>query len=72
MEEAVKVATTIASYSRPIVSIAKESVNKSQELSLREGLTFERRMFWSTFATKDQKEGMGAFVEKRKPNFTHQ
>ncbi|KAJ3084967.1 putative enoyl-CoA hydratase, mitochondrial [Quaeritorhiza haematococci] len=69
VEEAVKAATTIASYSQPIVMMAKEAVNKAEELSLAEGLHFERRLFHSTFATKDQKEGMAAFAEKRAPNF---
>ena len=49
--------------------MAKESVNKSYEMSLAEGIKFERRLFHSTFATDDQKEGMAAFSEKREPNF---
>jgi enoyl-CoA hydratase len=49
--------------------MAKDCVNKSYELPLGQGLEYEKRIFWSTFATKDQKEGMGAFAEKRKPNF---
>ncbi|KAI8833699.1 ClpP/crotonase-like domain-containing protein, partial [Chytridium lagenaria] len=69
VEEAVKSAQTIASYSLPSVMMAKEAVNKSFELSLTEGLHLERRLFHSTFATNDQKEGMSAFAEKRAPNF---
>ena len=51
--------------------MAKESVNRSFEVSLAEGLRFERRLFHSLFATEDQKEGMTAFVEKRKATFKH-
>ncbi|HVJ53909.1 MAG TPA: enoyl-CoA hydratase [Aliidongia sp.] len=69
--EAIKTATKIAALSRPVVMIAKESVNRSYETSLAEGLLFERRVFHSTFATEDQKEGMAAFTEKRKPEFKH-
>ncbi|KAJ3210562.1 putative enoyl-CoA hydratase, mitochondrial [Dinochytrium kinnereticum] len=69
VDEAVKSAQTIASYSQPIVIMAKEAVNKSFELSLSEGLHLERRLFHSSFATHDQKEGMSAFAEKRAPNF---
>jgi len=68
---AMKLADTIASYSQPIVMLCKEAVNKSFESSLAEGTHFERRLFHSTFATNDQKEGMKAFIEKRKPNFTN-
>lgn len=50
--------------------MAKECVNQAFETSLTEGLLYERRLFYSTFATKDQKEGMSAFAEKRKPQFT--
>ena len=46
-------------------------MNRAQEIGLTEGVRFERRLFYSMFATRDQKEGMAAFVEKRKPNFTH-
>ena len=52
------------------VQICKESTNAASELSLHEGMRFEKRMFQSTFATNDRKEGMTAFVEKRKPNWT--
>jgi enoyl-CoA hydratase len=55
--------------SSPILMMAKESVNRSFEVSLEEGIRFERRLFHSSFATEDQKEGMAAFVEKRKPTF---
>ena len=70
-EEALKVAKQIAGLSRPIVMLAKESVDRAFETTLSEGVRFERRMFQSVFATEDQKEGMAAFVEKRKPNFKH-
>ncbi len=69
MEEALKAATTIAGYSQPIVAMTKESVNRSFETTLAEGVRFERRLFSAMFATEDQKEGMAAFVEKRKPAF---
>ncbi|OPX55603.1 enoyl-CoA hydratase [Oceanospirillum multiglobuliferum] len=68
-EEALKVAGKIAKLSRPTVYMIKEAVNVAFETSLQEGLRFERRAFASTFATADQKEGMKAFVEKRKPEF---
>ena len=71
MEETLKVANRIANLSRPSVMMAKESVNRSYETTLAEGVRFERRLFNSTFATEDQKEGMVAFVEKRQPNFKH-
>ncbi|MBN8932306.1 MAG: enoyl-CoA hydratase/isomerase family protein [Rhizobium pusense] len=69
MDEAVEAATRIASLSRASVLMAKESVNRSFEVPLSEGLRYERRSFQSLFATADQKEGMAAFVEKRKPAF---
>jgi enoyl-CoA hydratase len=69
MEEALAAAERIASFSRPIVMMAKETVNRAFETSLAEGLQFERRLFLSMFATEDQKEGMKAFIEKRKPEF---
>jgi enoyl-CoA hydratase len=71
IEEALAVAGRIASMSRPSVMIAKEAVNRAYETTLAEGVRFERRVFHSLFATEDQKEGMAAFVEKRKPNFRH-
>lgn len=69
VEEAVKTAEKIAALSRPVVMMTKESVNRSYETTLAEGVRFERRLFHSTFATADQKEGMKAFVEKRTPKF---
>ena len=69
LEEALAAAEKIASYSQPIVMMAKETVNRAQEMTLAEGVRFERRVFLSMFATEDQKEGMKAFVEKRKPEF---
>ncbi|MER9330903.1 enoyl-CoA hydratase [Mesorhizobium sp. M0488] len=71
VEEAVRVAAKIADLSLPSVMMAKEAVNRSYETTLAEGLRFERRLFHSLFALEDQKEGMAAFVEKRKPNFTN-
>jgi enoyl-CoA hydratase len=64
-------AEKIASLSRPAVMMAKESVNRAFETTLAEGMRFERRMFHSLFATEDQKEGMAAFTEKRKPKFVN-
>lgn len=69
MEETVAAAATIASMSLPIVMMVKESINRAYETTLNEGVQFERRLFHSTFATEDQKEGMKAFVEKRLPAF---
>jgi enoyl-CoA hydratase len=69
LDEALAVAGRIAEMSRPAVMIAKEAVNRAYETTLTEGVRFERRVFHSLFATEDQKEGMAAFVEKRKPNF---
>eukprot|EP00635_Sarcinochrysidales_sp_CCMP3193_P003413 CAMPEP_0118889192 /NCGR_PEP_ID=MMETSP1166-20130328/235_1 /TAXON_ID=1104430 /ORGANISM="Chrysoreinhardia sp, Strain CCMP3193" /LENGTH=262 /DNA_ID=CAMNT_0006827779 /DNA_START=151 /DNA_END=939 /DNA_ORIENTATION=- len=71
VDEAVDVATKIASYSQPAVAMCKESVNAAYDLSLNEGVRLERRLFLSLFATEDQKEGMAAFKEKRDPNFKH-
>jgi enoyl-CoA hydratase len=67
--EAMALANKIASYSLPVVMKIKESVNRAYESSLTEGLLFERREFHATFALEDQKEGMRAFVDKRKPAF---
>jgi len=67
MEEAMKVAETIAAMSLPSVLSAKEAVNRAFESPLAEGLRFERRVFHALFATDDQKEGMAAFIEKRPP-----
>ncbi len=69
LEEAIKAATQIAALSRPAVLAAKEAVNRAFETTLAEGVRFERRLFHAMFATADQKEGMAAFVEKRKPAF---
>jgi len=69
MDEAIKVAETIAGMSLPSVMAGKEAVNVAFEVPLAEGVRFERRVFHSLFATDDQKEGMKAFVEKRKPNW---
>eukprot|EP00835_Amoeboradix_gromovi_P002130 NODE_113_length_19319_cov_0.247815.p13 type:complete len:103 gc:universal NODE_113_length_19319_cov_0.247815:15041-14733(-) len=69
LEKTLEVAQEIANYSKPVVMMAKESVNKAFETTLQEGLVFERRLFHSTFSTEDQKEGMSAFAEKRKPVF---
>ena len=69
LDEALKVAGEIATLSRPAVYMAKEAVNRAFETTLEEGIRFERRLFHATFALEDQKEGMAAFVEKRKPNF---
>jgi enoyl-CoA hydratase len=69
LPEALKVAEKIAGLSRPVVRMAKESVNRAYETTLAEGVRFERRLFHSTFATEDQKEGMAAFVEKRAPGW---
>jgi enoyl-CoA hydratase len=70
-QEALALATKIASFSLPVVMKIKEAINRAYESSLTDGLAFERREFHSTFALDDQKEGMRAFVEKRKPQFRH-
>jgi enoyl-CoA hydratase len=72
LDEAISAATVIASYSLPAVMMVKESVNRAYESSLTEGVLFERRNFHALFSTDDQKEGMKAFAEKRKPEFKHQ
>src|SRR5213592_1971193 len=69
MEEAMAVAEKIAGYSAPVVMMIKESINRAYETPLAEGVLFERRVFHSQFALEDQKEGMAAFLEKRKPVF---
>jgi enoyl-CoA hydratase len=61
----------IASLSAPSVAMAKEAVNAAYELTLKEGVRFERRLFLSLFSTEDQKEGMSAFAEKRPALFKH-
>jgi enoyl-CoA hydratase len=69
LDETLKAAATIAAFSLPVIMMIKESVNRAYESSLNEGLLFERRVFHATFALDDQKEGMAAFAEKRKPTF---
>jgi enoyl-CoA hydratase len=71
LDDALATAEKIAGMSAPIAMLAKEAVNAAFETTLAEGIRFERRLFHSTFATADQKEGMAAFVEKRAPNFTN-
>ena len=71
LDDALTTAAKIAELSQPIVMMAKESVNRAFETTLAEGVRFERRLFHSAFAVADQKEGMAAFVEKRKANFAH-
>ncbi|MCL2830414.1 MAG: enoyl-CoA hydratase [Betaproteobacteria bacterium] len=71
LDEALAAAEKIASFSLPVAMMIKESVNRSFESSLNEGILFERRVFHSSFALEDQKEGMAAFAEKRKPDFKH-
>jgi enoyl-CoA hydratase len=69
LEEALNTAAAIAAMSLPSVMMAKECVNRAYETTLAEGVRFERRVFHSLFSTEDQKEGMGAFVEKRAAAF---
>ena len=69
LETALEAAAKIADFSQPSVAMTKEAVNRSYETTLGEGVRFERRLFHSLFATKDQEEGMQAFVEKRSPQF---
>ena len=71
LDEALAAAARIASYSVPVAMMIKESVNRAYEASLSEGLLFERRTFHASFAMQDQKEGMAAFVAKRKADFAH-
>ena len=71
LDEALAAADQICAYSLPAVMAAKESINRAYETALSEGILFERRAFHALFATEDQKEGMAAFVEKRKPTFKH-
>jgi len=73
LESALELSEKIGTFSRPAVAMAKETVNAAYEIpSLSEGLRFERRIFHSMFALKDQKEGMHAFLEKRSAKFTHE
>lgn len=69
LHEALEAARKIAGQSLPIVMMTKETVNRAYETTLSEGIRFERRVFHAMFATEDQKEGMAAFTEKRKPRF---
>jgi enoyl-CoA hydratase len=71
MDEAMKLAETVAAMSLPSLIAAKETVNRAFEMPLAEGIRFERRVFHALFATEDQKEGMAAFVEKRPAKFKH-
>ncbi len=71
LAEAHAAATAIAGMSKPVAQMTKETIHRAQELSLAEGLRFERRVFHAMFAMEDQKEGMAAFVEKRPPAFKH-
>ena len=70
VDEAIKMAERIGTHSKLSVQLAKEAVNSAYETTLAQGINFERRIFHATFASSDRKEGMSAFVEKRKPNFT--
>jgi len=72
LSEAIKIAERVADMSRPIAMMVKEAVNRAYETTLAEGVRFERRLFHSTFATEDRKEGMAAFIDKRKPVFRNQ
>jgi len=71
LDDAMRTAQTIAGLSRPAVRMAKECVNRAYETTLAEGVLFERRMFFSSFALEDKDEGMRAFVEKRDPKWKH-
>jgi len=71
LDEALAAAAQIAEFSLPSVMMAKESIKRAYETPLAEGILFERRAFHSLFSTEDQKEGMAAFIEKRKPGFKH-
>ncbi len=71
LEEALAAAQKIAEFSLPVAMMAKEAVNRAYETNLTEGVRFERRLFHACFSLQDQKEGMAAFVEKRKPAFKH-
>ncbi len=70
MAESIKTATKIASMSKPVAMMVKEAVNEAFETTLWEGVKFERRLFHASFGTKDQKEGMSAFIEKRSPEWS--
>jgi len=70
-KEAIILAQKIASFSQPVVQMVKEAIRAAENMSLTEGIRFERRLFQATFALEDRKEGMAAFLEKRKPDFKH-
>jgi enoyl-CoA hydratase len=70
VDEAIKLAERIGTHSKLVVQLAKESVNAAYETTLAQGISYERRLFHATFAANDRREGMSAFVEKRKPKFT--
>jgi enoyl-CoA hydratase len=72
MPKSLAIAEKIAAQSKIVVAMCKEAVNKANEMTLQEGLNFERRLFHASFATEDRKEGMKAFVEKRPANFKDQ
>jgi len=72
LEVAMDIAGKIGSHSKPIVALAKDCVNRAFETTLEEGLHYEKNIFYSTFSTHDQKEGMKAFVQKSQPNFIDQ
>jgi enoyl-CoA hydratase len=72
LDEAIRLAETIAEKSQPIVQMAKDAVNAAYETTLQQGILSERHLFYATFATEDRREGMEAFVEKRTANFNHQ
>ena len=71
MAEATAIASVIAGFSAPVAMMVKESINRAFESGLADGVMFERRLFHALFATEDQKEGMDAFVNKRKAKFAH-
>ncbi|KAF8609149.1 enoyl-CoA hydratase/isomerase [Ceratobasidium sp. AG-I] len=71
LDFAVAAGSAMATMSRPVLLMAKESVNRAEDLSLSEGLRFERRLYHASFSTGDSKEGMRAFIQKRKPEFQH-
>jgi enoyl-CoA hydratase/carnithine racemase len=72
VQQALDMGEKIASFSQPVTAMAKEAVNAAFELTLAEGVRWERRLFHATFATHDRKEGMAAFVAKRQPDFKHE
>ncbi|CAE6419304.1 hypothetical protein ACGC1H_001892 [Rhizoctonia solani] len=71
LDVAIAAGAAMASMSRPVLLMAKESVNRAEDLGLSEGLRFERRLYHASFSTNDSKEGMRAFIQKRKPTFEH-